>query len=238
MYGSYYNYGGQQGMQQVGLSAQGAPINLMSGAQSGGTPEWQLPKVGELTGKAEGQDAYGALAASPDWLTNYYGEKQIKEGQSGYYDPNLQMRDMVSQFTPQIEQGMAQYGQNFYNPAFQKAGIEGLDPMSLLGNSGFNQNIGSWDFQGDYFNGFDNSQLDNSLGYLNHYMTHSKDAMKNAKSGASQGDRDFFARYGINNYDNGSFGDRYNLDQEMQNALGKARSEYDQISALQNQWRI
>lgn len=141
---SYYYQGVGQPGQPIGMSAQGAPINLMSGVASGGTPQWGQPTGQDLTGQSQGQDAWGALAQSPDWLTDYYQKNQIQEGQAGYYDPNLQMRDMMNQYAPQVQQLTQQFGgqEGFMDPYWYKQGIESFDPFAYMegGYSGIQQN--------------------------------------------------------------------------------------------------
>jgi len=129
MAGGYYAQGIGNQYQPVSISEQGMPINLMSGAASGGTPNWQSPSEAELNGTAAGQDAFGAIGQSPDWLQNYYQNHLIQEGNQGYYAPELQLRDMQNQYAPQVQDLYRQQGQNFNNPYWYQQGFTNFDPF-------------------------------------------------------------------------------------------------------------
>lgn len=124
--GYFSGIGGQY--MPVNASPQGQGLAFSQLSTAGGTPSWMGPRPAQTLGTAPGQSAYGAIGQSPAWLQQYMTNSQHKEGQQGYYDPTLQMRDIQSAIRPEMRAAMGQYGQQFYNPAFaQNSRFTGSD---------------------------------------------------------------------------------------------------------------
>lgn len=128
-------------------SAQGAPVNLMSGA--GNAPSGQQQPMGagqqqpmgagpalspkqmyqpglansqQFNPTAPGTSTYGQFQNSPQWLQDYIGKRVKNEGQAGFYDPTLQMRDIYQGLAPDIQRLTQQYGNKaFQNPYFARS---------------------------------------------------------------------------------------------------------------------
>ena len=149
MYGDSYfsqGFGGQNN--PVGMSAQGLPINMMSG-NSDGNSNFMSPQQGQVTGQAAGQDSYGAISNSPDWLQGYYQNQMVGEGDPNFYNQASQMRDIQNQSIPNLQGAYREYGQDTVNnPWFTQNNFDYADPFS----GPITLNGGSFQGVQDYFN--------------------------------------------------------------------------------------
>lgn len=142
MYGTSGYYMGGQGFQPIAASAQGAPINIASGAASRYRPE---PQSASLLPNAPGTTVGGQFQQAPSWIQDYVQRKAIPQNQVGSYDPALQYRDIYQGLSPQIQQLLGQYGaKRFSNPNFSQDGSRyesafsqgRLDPFAWAGMEG------------------------------------------------------------------------------------------------------
>jgi len=68
-----------------------------------------------------GTSIYDQYQNAPDWLQQYVEGRMLNEGQSGYYDPALQARDLYQGLSQNITDLYQNYGEkDFLNPYFSK----------------------------------------------------------------------------------------------------------------------